>query len=93
MSVFVLSIESTPGQSEQYGFHLGTDDRLARQIVEEKFRWRVHNNVPVVTMALKRNGKIFDVYYGDGWQSDVGFGDKIEDDATNIERLAYGRPY
>jgi hypothetical protein len=34
---YTLSIEYPDGTVKQYGFHLGTDLRLARQIAEEKF--------------------------------------------------------
>ena len=61
---FCLSIETAPGKSEQYGFHLGTDEKLARQIAEEKFTLRVANGLPVVTVALMRNRKIVDVFDG-----------------------------
>ena len=66
---FVLSIETKPGHSEQYGFHLGTNEQLARQIVEEKFRFFVQSSLPVVTMALIRDGKLFDCYDGQ-WMND-----------------------
>jgi hypothetical protein len=61
---FTLSIETTAGQSFQHGFHLGTDERLARQIAEEKFHARANNSLPVVTVALMRNGKVVDCYGG-----------------------------
>jgi hypothetical protein len=60
---FCLSIETTSGKSEQYGFHLGTDEKLARQIAEEKFNARVRHGLPVVTVALMRR-KIVDVFDG-----------------------------
>ena len=61
---FTLSIEITAGQSFQHGFHLGTDERLAHQIAEEKFHARANNGLPVVTVALMRNGKMVDCYGG-----------------------------
>ena len=61
---FILSIETAPGQSQKYGFHLGTDERLARQIAEEKFHSRANNGLPVVTVALLRDGKMVDCYGG-----------------------------
>ncbi len=67
--VFTLSIEATEGQSFQHGFHLGTDERLARQIAEEKFNARVGAGMPTVTVALMRAGKIIDVFDGN-WSSD-----------------------
>lgn len=61
---FTLSIEDVAGHSFQYGFHLGTDERLARKIAEEKFNARVANNMPVVTIALMRAGKMVDCFDG-----------------------------
>jgi hypothetical protein len=85
MSIFVLSIEETEGHSYQHGFHLGTEEKIARQIVEEKFKWRVDNNLPILTMALKRNGKLFDVFYGDKWESDLDvIGEVAEANAAQI---------
>lgn len=68
---FVLSIETESGKSEQYGFHLGTDERLARQIAEEKFHARVRFGLPVVTVALIRGAKLVDTFYGDRWHSAI----------------------
>jgi hypothetical protein len=63
---FTLSLEATAGKSEQHGFHLGTIERTAREIVEGKMRCCRENDWPMVTMALIRDGKIFDVLYRDG---------------------------
>jgi hypothetical protein len=65
MSPFILSIEETAGKSRQYGFHLGTDEHMARIIVQDKMQAYIKYGVPVVSMALKRNGKIIDVLYPD----------------------------
>jgi len=70
-----MSIEESFGNSKQYGFHLGTDEKLAREIVQDKFKARVAFNMPTVTIALMRNKKIIDVFYGDKWASDF----EIED--------------
>ncbi len=67
--VFTLSIEDTVGHSFQHGFHLGTDEKLARQIAEEKFNARVKYNLPVVTVALIKAGKIVDCFDGK-WSSE-----------------------
>ena len=73
MSPFVLSIETTEGVSEQYPYHLGTDIQLAKRIIEEKFAAYVGIGKPVVTMALMRDNRIVDVYYGGGqWDSRLG---------------------
>lgn len=69
MQPFTLSIEETHGKSVQYGFHLGTDEKLARKIAEEKFHARVKYNIPVVTVALMRNKKMIDCYNGK-WASE-----------------------
>ena len=69
MTPFILSIETTAGQTFQHGYHLGTDERLARQIAEEKFHMRVAARIPTVTVALMRAGKIVDVFDGE-WQSE-----------------------
>lgn len=68
---FILSIETEPGKSVQHGFHLGTDLRLAMQIAAERFHARVSNNQPVITVALMRDGKMVDCYYGDKWHSET----------------------
>lgn len=69
-SPFVLSIETSSGVSEQHPFHLGTDERLARQIAVEKYNARVANGLPVVTVALMRDGRMVDCYVGDRWASE-----------------------
>ena len=68
---FILSIETVEGKSFVHGFHLGTDERLARQIAEEKFRARVADNLPVVTVAIVRNYKMVDCFDGRDWFSEV----------------------
>lgn len=67
---FTLSIETEPGKSRMYGFHLGTFEYLARQIVEEKFASFVKHGHPVVTMGLMLNGRLFDCYDGQ-WHSQI----------------------
>jgi hypothetical protein len=61
---FLLSIE-TPAGVRQHGFHLGTIEATARQLAEERFA----NTPDAMTVALLRNGAVFDVYYG-RWQSE-----------------------
>ncbi len=71
--IFTLSIEETEGKSYQHGFHLGTDETLARQIVTEKMQAFRTYSLPVVSMALIRDRKIVDVLYIDGtWQNATG---------------------
>jgi hypothetical protein len=68
---FILSIEHTPGKAKQYAFHLGTIEHIARTVAQEKMAYYVANDLPVVTMALKRHGKIVDVLYPNGiWHND-----------------------
>lgn len=69
-SPFTMSIEESFGNSKQYGFHLGTDEKLARTIVEDKFKARVSHHMPTVTIALILDKKIVDVFYGDKWASE-----------------------
>jgi hypothetical protein len=68
---FVLSIEPVEGSSFKHGFHLGTDERVARQIAIEMFDARNANAIPTRTVALFRYGKMLDVYDGAGWTSDA----------------------
>ena len=63
---YTLSIETTEGRAKQHGFHLGTNLPTARSVVQDKMRAFVAHRQPVVTMALKLNGKIVDVLYPDG---------------------------
>ncbi len=72
ITTFTLSIESTPGNSSQHGFHLGTIESVARQIAVERFKVLAANNMPVVTVALIRGGKVFDCYDGE-WASERKF--------------------
>lgn len=67
---FVLSIEDYEGHCFQHGFHLGTQEPLARQMAEEIYQGRVSMGLPVVTVALKRQGKLHDVFMGDRWNND-----------------------
>ncbi len=68
---FTLSIETTEGKSFINGFHLGTQEPLARQIAEEKFHARRNNGLPVVTVALLLGNKMVDCYDGQ-WFNDQG---------------------
>lgn len=70
MSPFMLSIEPVEGKSFTHGFHLGTDERVARDIAKEAWHARNKQNLPTVTVALMRDGKIFDCYMGDRWQNE-----------------------
>jgi hypothetical protein len=65
---FTLSIEPTDGPAFQHGFHLGTDERIAKEFAEEIFRNRNTNHHATCTVALIRDRRIIDVYDGQ-WQS------------------------
>jgi hypothetical protein len=73
-ATFTLSIEPVEGTSFQYGFHLGTIESTAREIAVEKFHARNANGMATRTVALMREGKIFDCYDG-RWSSEYGFDD------------------
>lgn len=64
---FVLSIEPVEGKSFVHGFHLGTDERVARQFAEEKYR-----ATGARTVALMRDWRIWDVFDG-SWFSEQGY--------------------
>lgn len=74
---FILSIEPVTGTVFQYGFHLGTDETVARSIAEEKFHARnlsplkndQHgNSMATRTVALIQCGKLIAVYDGAEWR-------------------------
>jgi hypothetical protein len=64
---FLLSIEPTGGKSFLHGFHLGTDERLARMLAEERFHNRNAAGEHTCTVALIRDRRIVAVYDG-AWQ-------------------------
>ena len=67
---YYMSIETVEGKSFQHGFHLGTDEVMARALCEEKFKARVENNMPTITIALiSSEGKLVDTFYGDRWHN------------------------
>ena len=70
---FFLSMERRIGEKpELHGFHLGTVEKIARTIVEEKMQCCCENGWPMITMGLLRDGKVFDVIYRDGrWHSQL----------------------
>lgn len=65
---FILSIEPTGKPAYVHGFHLGTDEAVARKIAEEMFRSRRYT----CTVALIRDHKLVDVYDG-AWASESTF--------------------
>lgn len=74
MTTFTLSIEPVGGSAFQHPYHLGTDERIAREFAEEIFRNRVETGRPTVTVALIRDRRIVDVFDG-SWDSDRGWDD------------------
>ncbi len=74
-SIFSLSIEPTGKPSFQHGFHLGTEEPMARKIAEETFHNRNKHGDHTCTVALIRDRKIFDVYDGT-WFNQSGFEDE-----------------
>jgi hypothetical protein len=73
MNPFVMSIEPMEGAVYQYGFHLGTDEKIARQLIVEKFHALNNSGQLTRTIALMRNRKIVDVYDHFGWASEREF--------------------
>jgi len=68
MNPFTLSIETTVAIATSTVFHLGIDEKLARQIAKEKFHARRKHDLPVVSVGLMRLGRMLDWYDGD-WGS------------------------
>lgn len=66
---FMMSIEPANGdRAFRHGFHLGTDERIARQFCEERLHKGI--NPPARSVALlDAKGKIVDVYDG-AWSSE-----------------------
>jgi hypothetical protein len=69
---FCLSIETDAGAYVD-GFHLGTDERLARQLCEEAFHKRIpKQGSHIRTVALMRGRSPLDFFDGT-WSSDDDF--------------------
>jgi hypothetical protein len=69
VSPFTLSVEPTEGAVYQHGFHLGTIESVARKCAVDIFVGRNLGGHHTRTVALKRYGKIVDVFDGK-WSSD-----------------------
>jgi hypothetical protein len=82
---FILSIEPVDGETYVHGYHLGTDERVARLIAAEHWQHPARNGKPIRTVALMRfennQRRIIDVYDGQ-WQSEYlnSFDDEIYDE-------------
>jgi len=68
---FTMSIEAPEGRSHMHPYHLGTIESIARTCAVDKFHAMTKCGQSVVTIALIRDGRIFDVYYGNGWHSEL----------------------
>jgi hypothetical protein len=73
MSTFILSIE-TNVRTYQHPYHLGTIESVARKCASDIFDHLKPqiNGEYIVSVALIRDGKLFDVYDGE-WHSGIGF--------------------
>lgn len=67
---YLLSIEPTGKKSYIHGYHLGTNEKIAREFAEYLFRARNNCNQFTTSVALMREGKIVDVYDG-AWHSEL----------------------
>jgi uncharacterized protein (UPF0254 family) len=66
---FILSVEPCKGETYKHGYHLGTDEKVAKEFAQEVFK-RVNTETGCYTVALMRNGRIFDVFDGRDWIND-----------------------
>jgi len=72
MKPFTMTIETEEGHPPLFHpYHLGTIERVARDCVLYQYQCRCLAKLPVVTIALWRDGKIIDVFMGDRWQNDT----------------------
>ena len=69
---FLLSIEPVNGASFRAGFHLGSDEAVARAIVVERFSGRNAYGMATRSCALlDANGAIVDVFSGTWASNDM----------------------
>lgn len=68
--MFTASVETDAG-TYRHGYHLGTQEDLARNIIEEIARGAPRMGTRIVTVALMKDGKIEDVYDGRDWVNDL----------------------
>ncbi len=64
---FTMSIEPLEGSTYQHGFHLGTIEGVARQVVES--HWKAGVVERFRSLGLIRGGNLFDVFDGE-WAND-----------------------
>lgn len=63
--IFTLSIEPTGKPAFVHGFHLGTDEVVARKIAVEMFDARNKAGDWTCSVALIRDRKLFAIYNGE----------------------------
>jgi hypothetical protein len=68
---FTALIETSEGKSFQHPWHLGTIEPIARYCITYIYESRLSAKFPVLTIALKFDGHIIDVFDGEDWQSDI----------------------
>jgi hypothetical protein len=78
-SPFLLSIEPVGGKAYTHGYHLGTDEKIAREFAQELWT-RVNNGIGCTTVALIRERRIYDVWDGVQWVSEIHAGPFYEYD-------------
>lgn len=79
---FTMSVEPVNRPVFEYGYHLGHDADVARRFVQNYFRDYDHTfGHGLYTIAIKRNGKVWDVYDGCDWSSEVQ--DRLFDERNN----------
>lgn len=66
-ATYTLSIEPINGTAYQHPYHLGTIEAVARDCAAN----HIFHAPKMRTVALILNGKIFDVFYGDKWHSEI----------------------
>ena len=64
-NIFTANIETEEFKSHQHPFHLGTDERIAREFVVMLFNHERTFKRPIVSIALKQDGCIVDVFDGE----------------------------
>lgn len=70
VSVFRATIETADGKGFfAHGFHLGTDEAIARKCAEDLMSLSYYPAV-VKTVSLVKDGALFDVFDGKAWDSD-----------------------
>ena len=86
MHPFILSIETDAG-IYQHGYHLGTDERLARSMAVSFFKsGHPSQGLYIRTVALRRVGNLVDIYDGQ-WGSEISLEDLASEPSPSSEDL------